>query len=389
MNNSRKWKSGPMPVPSNSYAKEPSGIRSGNKRRNTFLIIQCVVIGVLLFLGGCKDDNPTQPPAPALLDGSIVIQPLPSELDAPWTLTDSKKSEVVGNGAQTLTDMAPGEYRIVWGSMQDMTTPLAASQTLASESEVTFTGTYELFGSIEVDAEPNSLNATWLLSGPGNYRYDGAGDVKLSGLDNGAYTLKWQSIPGFATPQNSTQTLLPDDIATFTGTYSEQQAAMTATVNGGTWTAVEAGAVLDDVGETGVIGMGLNPTNTAELMVVVLALPDWTVGEHLLTEENSNSVAGLIQSGSSDESMWIAGGGYGSGSIIVTSASSTHLQGTFSFVGLRFVGAANPAMADVTNGSFNVEYLDGSAAKSGTLKLFMTDNGLSGGLEQLFNSGPQ
>lgn len=76
-------------------------------------------------------------------------------------------------------------------------------------------------GTIVVNAEPDSLNAPWGLSGPGGYSDSGSGDETLTGRAVGQYTVTWGSVNGYVTPSPGTGTLAAGDTLTLVGTYVE------------------------------------------------------------------------------------------------------------------------------------------------------------------------
>lgn len=76
-------------------------------------------------------------------------------------------------------------------------------------------------GFISIDAEPDSVNAPWQLSGPENFLAAGTGDLVLDGLAVGSYTFTWNAIEGYLTPTGHTQALADGDTIIFSGIYDE------------------------------------------------------------------------------------------------------------------------------------------------------------------------
>ena len=75
-------------------------------------------------------------------------------------------------------------------------------------------------GTIEIDAEPDSIDAPWSLTGPCSYSSSGSGDTTLTGLNPGDYTLSWGNHPDWVAPADSLKPLGADDTITFAGTYA-------------------------------------------------------------------------------------------------------------------------------------------------------------------------
>ncbi len=162
-------------------------------------------------------------------EGTIIVNPEPNSLNAPWTLLGPGNYDLTGNGDQTVTGLVPGDYTLNWGTVSGWESPSSSNQTLGSGGEITYNGTYSQIiseGTIIVDTEPNSLNALWALSGPDSYSYRGTGDQTLTGLVPGEYTLNWGVVSGWESPSGSTQALGSGDEITFNGTFVEDQGTL-------------------------------------------------------------------------------------------------------------------------------------------------------------------
>lgn len=90
-----------------------------------------------LFSGGAA---PAECP---LQTGTIIIDPSPDSINAPWSLSGPDSYSASGNGDQTLTELAVGVYTITWDEVADWTAPSNSSQTLFPDDTVVFSGTYE------------------------------------------------------------------------------------------------------------------------------------------------------------------------------------------------------------------------------------------------------
>jgi len=70
------------------------------------------------------------------MTGTIVIDPNPDELDAPWRLDSESGETYTGSGDQTLVDMPYGVYTLTWGDVQGYAppSPNPITQTLGEET---------------------------------------------------------------------------------------------------------------------------------------------------------------------------------------------------------------------------------------------------------------
>ena len=156
--------------------------------------------------------------------GTIVIDPSPNNLNANWTLTGPNGYYNNDNGDQTLSDMEPGSYTIVWSPISGWITPSDDTQTLSEGGTISFQGVYveeSVTGTVIVNPTPDHINAPWSLSGPGGYNASGNGDETISDLDAGSYSINWGGVSGWETPSNSSQSLPEGGTITFNGVYVE------------------------------------------------------------------------------------------------------------------------------------------------------------------------
>jgi uncharacterized protein (TIGR02145 family) len=124
-------------------------------------------------------------------------------------------------------------------------------------------------GTIVIDPEPNSINASWSITGPCDYSASGNGDKTFTYRDLGDYTITWGTVPDWTTPANSTQTLGSGQTLTFTGTYAEIMEMPTITtvaISAITQTTAECGGTISADGGAPVTARGvcwsINPTPT-------------------------------------------------------------------------------------------------------------------------------
>jgi uncharacterized protein (TIGR02145 family) len=181
---------------------------------------------------------------PISLTGTIVIDPEPDSINAPWTLEGPNDYITSGSGDVTLTDLAVGEYTITWEEVNNWEAPEAETLTLADDLTVTFECLYEfipLTGTIIIDAEPDSINAPWTLEGPNDYGTSGSGDMTLSDLTIGDYTITWEVVPDWITPPEETQSLVADVTITFDGVYLEDFTGTLTDIDGNVYQTVMIG----------------------------------------------------------------------------------------------------------------------------------------------------
>ncbi len=74
-------------------------------------------------------------------------------------------------------------------------------------------------GTVVVDSDPDSLEATWTLYGPCWYSHSDTCDQTLNYLFPGEYTVDWDSVSGYITPASDTRTLAEEGTIVFSGTY--------------------------------------------------------------------------------------------------------------------------------------------------------------------------
>jgi len=173
-----------------------------------------LLFAVLFIHAGCSTDDPTSPEE----TGMVAIDTTPDTINAPWALTGPDGYSVTDMGDQILSNMAPGDYTVNWGDVIDWITPISETKTLIADGTVIFNGTYvRRTGTIEIDANPDALNASWTIAGPQDL--SGNGDTTLTDMPTGVYTLTWGDVSDWIAPASSQGTLISDGTVTFSGTY--------------------------------------------------------------------------------------------------------------------------------------------------------------------------
>lgn len=158
--------------------------------------------------------------------GTIVIDLDPDEVGAGWTLAGPGSFSQTGTGDLTLVDMLPGSYTLTWASVTGWIRPDVDTQTLVADATITFTGTYtenQGTGTVTVTALPAYLDPPWSLRGPDGYIHDSNGTETLAGLTAGEYTVIWDNLSGWVTPEASHGLLLAGQSLDFEATYFEEE----------------------------------------------------------------------------------------------------------------------------------------------------------------------
>lgn len=88
------------------------------------------------FLSACNDDPGTP------RTGTIVLDPEPNALSAPWQLAGPAGYLLAASGDTTLTGLDPGGYTVTWGAVTGYLTPDPESATLAGNQSLTLAATY-------------------------------------------------------------------------------------------------------------------------------------------------------------------------------------------------------------------------------------------------------
>lgn len=169
--------------------------------------------------------------------GTVVINPDPDSVNAPWTLTLPDSSTQQGTGDQTLTNMPVGTYSLSWGAVSGWDAPAdPASQALAADGTITFAGTYTEAaetGTVVINPDPDSINAPWTLTLPDSSTQTGNGDQTLTDMPVGTYGLAWGEVENYDKPADpASQALASGGTITFAGTYSLEAVGAQIVVDG-------------------------------------------------------------------------------------------------------------------------------------------------------------
>jgi hypothetical protein len=186
------------------------------------IFLSYLLCSIALFgLFACDDD----PADPVNTTGRVVVNGSPDHIAFTWILNGPGDSSVAGAGDSTLTDMPAGAYALVWGDLEGWITPQPAPHPsdLAAGGLITFAAEYlpeaQAVGTVEIDPEPDALNASWTLTGPDKITYNGQGDSTMIDLPIGSYTIAWGIVIDHTAPPGRTRTLEAESTLVFNGLY--------------------------------------------------------------------------------------------------------------------------------------------------------------------------
>ena len=110
-------------------------------------------------------------------------------------------------------------------------------------------------GVVRIRLEPYTLQADWSVTGPGDFRAHGTGDLRITGRPGGTYSVTWSELPGWISPPDEILTMAEGDSAVFIGGYASaawdrQETPTTETLMGISFANTDVGAA---VGTSGTI----------------------------------------------------------------------------------------------------------------------------------------
>jgi len=124
-----------------------------------------------------------------------------------------------------------GSYTIVYSTVVGYVTPVPETQVLPEGGTITFNGNYAIPGATgTINVVTDLPSATFTLSGAGNYR-GSASFWTQSNAPAGTYTVAFDAVAGYPTPQSQTLVLLPGGNITFNGSYGGIIPTGTGTIN--------------------------------------------------------------------------------------------------------------------------------------------------------------
>jgi len=144
---------------------------------------------------------------------SLVVEPMPEGLAAPWSVAGPDGFADAGTGAGVLEDLEAGTYTLTWGAVDGYDTPVpaAAVREVAEGGIEVVRGQYGL-RSADLALAPSRADAAWTVTdADGGPPWSGVGPAVLADLAPGAYTVTWTPASGWLTPR-------PVDVVLTSGT---------------------------------------------------------------------------------------------------------------------------------------------------------------------------
>ena len=212
------------------------------------------------------------------LSSTVIIDPQPASINASWTLTLPDTTIQTGTGPQTLSKMPIGDYTLVWGTVLWWDTPSnQAPQTLTENGTITFTATYiQQTGTVEIDPNPDSITAPWILTYPDGKTLSDSGDQTLNDVPAGTYQLTWEPVTGWDSPVNpSSQDLTKDGTITFSDTYVQQTGTINIDSNPDSLSAPWILTLPDSTNQSGVGDQNLADMPVGEYSLVWDSVSGW------------------------------------------------------------------------------------------------------------------
>jgi hypothetical protein len=189
------------------------------------LLLTVGVLGLIALWGCTSEDQATGPSG----NGTIGVYPRPITVAFPWSLSGPDGYVLTGNGDQVIEDLAPGEYELTWEGVSGWflpdTNPMIKQ--LSGGLVTTFSATYRQPstepdpGQVQINPEPNDIDAPWTLYGPDDLVETGNSDALFEDMDIGTYAIAWGDVDGWSTPLPDTLDLEEGDGITFAATYLE------------------------------------------------------------------------------------------------------------------------------------------------------------------------
>ncbi len=128
-------------------------------------------------------------------------------------------AEYSGSGKIWINPNAPtGDYTITYGAVDGYIAPEQQTATLIKDGEIDFVGIYVEIPTGTINVTTNLDAATFDITGPANYSGSGRKWTKTR-APLGEYTIVYNDVSGYVTPESQTEILNKGEVINFTGTY--------------------------------------------------------------------------------------------------------------------------------------------------------------------------
>lgn len=156
--------------------------------------------------------------------GTLRLDPAPDETDAAWNLYGPYGFFAAGHGSQTMDRRATGAYTVIWESIDGFVTPPQSSGELGDKAVLTLVADYQPVsggvGEIDIVVTPAGLGAPWQLQRDDGSQWSGFGDLTLSSMSVGDYTIVWGAMSGYEAPGPETASLVAGQRVEFDAEYA-------------------------------------------------------------------------------------------------------------------------------------------------------------------------
>ncbi len=159
---------------------------------------------------------------------NIFVNPIPVEANAPWSIAGPEGFTASGQGPNSVPFAASGDYIITWNNVDGMIAPepytvsvdFEVSPADPADEDAVFsfavTGEYLFItGEINVNGTVGDSDLPWTLTSPSNAVQLGVGNVQLTGMHPGSYTVAWLPGDGWVVPAGETLELTPGGNTSF------------------------------------------------------------------------------------------------------------------------------------------------------------------------------
>ncbi len=163
--------------------------------------------------------------------GTLSIEVTPNS--GSWTITSHPPeytTPLSGTGDQAPTNAIAGSYTVHYETLAGHLAPADQTLSVVASSNTAFSGTYTAltYGTLSIDVTPNSGSWT-ITSYPAGYLtpLSGSGDLAATAAPVGSYTVHYNTLAGYDTPGDQTQSVVDSVNTAFSGAYVEQPFAGT------------------------------------------------------------------------------------------------------------------------------------------------------------------